>query len=74
MIRIKTSSLEMDIGNDNDGKERRRTNNVDSRCIRSDCIKEGSLYRTKMDTKEKGICQITYIGVDTKSKKVVSSF
>jgi hypothetical protein len=55
MIRAKPSIVEMNFINDSDNG-----NNVDRRCIRSDCIKKGSLYRTNMDTKEKGIQKIAY--------------
>jgi hypothetical protein len=55
MIRVKPSIVEMNFVNDSDNG-----NNVDSRCIRSDCDKKGSLYRTNMDTKEKGIHKIAY--------------
>jgi hypothetical protein len=55
MIRVKPSIVEMNFVSDSDNG-----NNVDSRCIRSDCIKKGSSYRTKMDMKEKGIHKIAY--------------
>jgi hypothetical protein len=74
MIRVKPLILEMDFVNDNDnGKEEEEPNNVDSRRIRSDCIKKGSLYRTKIDTKEKGIHKIAY-SCGCKSKKIISLF
>jgi hypothetical protein len=63
MIRIlKPSILEMDSGNDNDAKEEPITLIVDTSGL-TVSIKEGSLYRTKMGTEEKGICQITYISL-----------
>ena len=55
MIRVKPSIVEMNFVSDSDNG-----NNVDSRCIRSDCIKKGSSYRTKMDMKEKGIHKNAY--------------
>ena len=55
MIRVKPSIVEMNFVSDSDnGKD------VDSRSIRSDCIKKGSSYRTKIDMKEKGIHKIAY--------------
>jgi len=42
MIRVKPSIVEMNFVSDSDNG-----NNVDSRCIRSDCIKKGSSYKQK---------------------------
>jgi len=64
MIRVKPSIVEMNFVSDSDNG-----NNVDSRCIRSDCIKKGSSYKQKWIWKKKEFIKL-HIDGDTKSKKV----